>query len=137
MPTLEFVLTALVAFLVGAALTLLLLRKGRAMARATIESLQVRLAETQAYLRAEKEKTAWTDDAKEKFKDAFKVLATIELESKSNQLKTQAKEELGAVVGPLKEELGRLDRQGSGPAAKQPGAHPPYRAEIERQKKLQ
>src|SRR3954452_22831224 len=107
----ETALVGLTAFLVGAVAATLVGRRIREAMRGTIETLNVRLAETQAYLRAEKEKTAWTDDAKEKFKDAFKVLATSELELKSSQLKSQAKEELGVVVAPLKEELGKLDRQ--------------------------
>src|SRR5258706_244753 len=108
---LEIVLAGVLAFLAGVVLASLLHRRSREAMRATAENLQVRLAETQAYLRAEKEKTAWTDDAKERFKDAFKVLATSELEAKTNQLKTTAKEELGIVVGPLRDELGKLDRQ--------------------------
>src|SRR5213595_1934509 len=133
----ELALTAVLAFLAGAAVSLLVLRKGREAARATVEGLQVRLAETQAYLRAEKEKTAWTDDAKEKFKDAFKVLATSELELKSSQLKSQAKEELGVVVAPLKEELGKLDRQVRDLEAKREGAYSSIGTQLEGLNKLQ
>ena len=133
----ESALIAAVAFLVGAAVAALYQRKRREAMRATIESLQVRLAETQAYLRAEKEKTAWTEDAKERFKDAFKVLAMSELESKSNQLKTQAKEELGVVVGPLKEELGKLDRQVRDLEAKREGAYSSLGTQLDGLHKLQ
>src|SRR3954470_4988844 len=119
----ETALVGLTAFLIGAVAATLIGRRVREAMRGTIESLNMRLAETQAYLRSEKEKTAWTDDAKEKFKDAFKVLATTELESKSSQLKSQAKEELGVVVAPLKEELGKLDRQVRDLEAKREGAY--------------
>jgi DNA recombination protein RmuC len=134
---LETALTVIVAFLAGAAAAMLLLRKGREALRATAENLQVRLAETQAYLRAEKEKTAWTDDAKERFKDAFKVLATSELESKSNQLKTTAKEELIGVVGPLKEELNKLDRQVRELEVKREGAYSSIGTQLDGLNKLQ
>src|SRR5258705_9026037 len=85
---LEIGLIAVVAFLVGAAAAGMFLRKGREVMRATIESLQVRLAETQAYLRAEKEKNAWTEDAKERFKDAFKVLASSRSEEHTSELQS-------------------------------------------------
>src|SRR3954471_22119945 len=134
---LEIALALVVAFLAGAAMTLLMLRKGREAARATIDDLQVRLAETQAYLRAEKEKTAWTDDAKERFKDAFKVLATSELEAKAHQLKTTAREELGGVVAPLKEELGKLDRQVRDLEAKREGAYSSIGTQLDGLNKLQ
>src|ERR1700694_2962824 len=134
---LETALTVIVAFLAGAAAATLLLRKGREALRATAENLQVRLAETQAYLRAEKEKTAWTDDAKERFKDAFKVLATSELEAKSTQLKTAAKEELGVVVAPLKEELGKLDREARDLEAKREGAYSSIGTQLDGLNKLQ
>src|SRR5437660_638808 len=96
----ETVLIAAVAFLAGAGLAAILLRTSREAMRATAEDLRVRFAESQASLRAEKEKTLWTEDAREQFKNAFKVLASDELESKSAQLKNTAKDELNVVVGP-------------------------------------
>lgn len=134
---LETLLIAVVAFVAGFAVALLASRRGRALLQATVDSLNVRLAETQAYLRAEKEKTAWTDDAKERFKDAFKVLATSELEVKSSQLKTVAKEELSGVVGPLKEELGKLDRQVRELEAKREGAYSSIGTQLDGLNKLQ
>jgi DNA recombination protein RmuC len=116
---------------------MLLSRKGREAMRATIESLQVRLAETQAYLRAEKEKNAWTEDAKERFKDAFKVLATSELESKSVQLKSTAKDELNVVVGPLREELTKLDKHVRDLEAKREGAYSSLGTQLDGLNKLQ
>ena len=134
---LEIVLIALLAFVAGAAAAGLLQRKRREVMRATIESLQVRLAESQAMVRAEKEKNAWTEDAKERFKDAFKVLATLELESKSQQLKTTAKEELTGVVGPLKEELNKLDKHVRDLEAKREGAYSSLGTQLEGLHRLQ
>src|SRR5882724_5473125 len=115
----------------------MLLRKSREAMRATNESLQIRLAETQAYLRAEKEKNAWTEDAKERFKDAFKVLASSELEAKSTQLKSTAKEELTGVVGPLKDELTKLDKHVRDLEAKREGAYSSLGTQLDGLNKLQ
>ena len=134
---LETALIAVVAFLVGYAAAVFFLRKRSEVMRANLESLQVRFAETQAYLRAEKEKTAWTEDAKERFKDAFKVLATSELEAKTQQLKTVAKDELNVVVAPLKEELGKLDKHVRDLEAKREGAYSSIGAQLDGLHRLQ
>ena len=133
----ELLLAGALSFLAGAVLATLLHRKRLDGLRASAENLQVRLAETQAYLRAEREKTAWTDEAKERFKDAFKVLATSELEAKTTQLKSVAKEELGGVVAPLKEELGKLDRQVRELEAKREGAYSSIGTQLDGLNKLQ
>ncbi len=133
----EIVLVGVLSFLGGVVLAVLLLQRGREAMRANMEALGVRLAEAQAYLRAEREKTAWTDDAKEKFKDAFKALASVELEQKSDQLKSMAKEELNVVVGPLKEELGKLDRQVRDLESKREGAYASIGTQLEGLHKLQ
>ena len=133
----ELVLVAAIAFLLGAAAGTFFYRKRREEMRATIENLQVRIAETQAYLRAEKEKNAWTDDAKEKFKDAFKVLAASELESKSQQLKSTAKDELNVVVAPLKDELNKLDKHVRDLEAKREGAYSSIGTQLEGLHRLQ
>ena len=88
-----------------------------------------RLAQSEATLRAERDKNQWTAETKEQFTNAFKVLATSELEARSGQLKTTAKEELSGVIAPLKEELGKLDRQVRELEAKREG----YRKAVERQ----
>lgn len=85
--------------------------------------LLYRLASAEAALRAEREKNQWTADAKEQFANTFKLLASTELESRSGQLKTTAKEELSGVIAPLKEELGKLDRQVRELEAKREGAY--------------
>lgn len=85
--------------------------------------LLYRLASAEAALRAEREKNQWTADAKEQFANTFKLLASTELESRSGQLKTTAKEELSGVIAPLKEELGKLDKQVRELEAKREGAY--------------
>ena len=85
--------------------------------------LLVSRAALKSDLRAEREKNLWTEDAKEQFRDTFKALASTELESRSVQLKTTAKEELTGVVAPLKEELTKLDKQVRELEAKREGAY--------------
>jgi DNA recombination protein RmuC len=86
-------------------------------------ALAVRLADADASLRAEREKNLWTEDAKEQFKNTFKLLATTELEQRSGQLKNTAREELTGVIAPLREELGKLDKQVRELEAKREGAY--------------
>lgn len=95
------------------------------------------LADAKATLRAEREKNAWTEDAKEQFRNTFKLLATSELESRSGQLKATAKEELSGVIGPLKEELGKLDRQVRELEAKREGAYSTLGAQLQGLHQLQ
>jgi DNA recombination protein RmuC len=120
---LEGALIGVIAFFAGFGVAVMVYRKGRDAMRKTIEELNIRVAGSDASLRAEKEKNIWTQEAKEQFKNTFKVLATDELESKSNQLKTTAREELTGVVGPLKEELTKLDRHVRELEAKREGAY--------------
>jgi len=93
--------------------------------------LVVRLAQAEATLRAEREKNLWTEDAKDQFRNTFRVLATDELESRSSQLKTTAKEELTGVIGPLKEELSKLDKQVRELEAKREGAYSSLGAQLQ------
>jgi DNA recombination protein RmuC len=93
--------------------------------------LVYRLAQAEATLRAEREKNAWTESAREQYQNAFKVIATSELESRSGQLKTTAKEELGGVIAPLKEELAKLDRQVRELEAKREGAYSTLGAQLQ------
>ena len=93
--------------------------------------LLFRLASAEAALRAEREKNQWTADAKEQFANTFKVLATTELESRSGQLKSAAKEELSGVIAPLKEELGKLDKQVRELEAKREGAYSSLGAQLQ------
>jgi DNA recombination protein RmuC len=93
--------------------------------------LVYRLAQAEATLRAEREKNLWTEDAKDQFRNTFRVLATNELESRSSQLKTTAKEELTGVIGPLKEELSKLDKQVRELEAKREGAYSSLGAQLQ------
>jgi len=93
--------------------------------------LVYRLAQAEATLRAEREKNLWTEDAKDQFRNTFRVLATDELESRSSQLKTTAKEELTGVIAPLKEELTKLDKQVRDLEAKREGAYSSLGAQLQ------
>jgi len=99
--------------------------------------LLFRLAHAEASLRAEREKNQWTADAREQFANTFKLLAGTELESRAGQLKTTAKEELGGVIAPLKEELTRLDRQVREMEVKREGAYANLGAQLQNLHQLQ
>jgi len=106
------VFAAAVGFVIGAALVSrrhsgIHAQLQDAQKRAT--ELGIQLARVGAELTAERDKVQWTEEAREQMKNAFKVLASEELDSKSVQLKTTAKEELGGVVGPLQTDLSKLD----------------------------
>jgi len=134
---LEFALLGVIAFLAGAVAVFALLRWGREEMRYTIERLNVRVAETDAALRAEKEKNLWTQDARQQFKDAFKALATDELQVRASQLKTTAREELTGVVGPLKDELTKLDQHVRDLEARREGAYSSIGAQLDGLHRLQ
>lgn len=93
--------------------------------------LVYRLAQAEATLRAEREKNTWTDSAKEQLQNSFKVIATSELESRSSQLKTTARDELTGVITPLKEELAKLDKQVRELEAKREGAYSTLGAQLQ------
>jgi DNA recombination protein RmuC len=133
----ETALIGMIGLLLGFGVGAFISRRGRDVLNKTIGELNVRVAETEASLRAEKEKNVWTDDAKEQFKNAFKVLATEELESKSNQLTATAKNELTGVVGPLKEELTKLDKHVRDLEAKREGAYSSLGTQLDGLHRLQ
>ena len=116
-------LIGIVAFVFGFAIAGALLWRSLSTIRDEAERLKIELAQSQASLQAEKEKTAWTDETRSQLRDAFKALASDELEAKSEQLKVTAKDELGGVVGPLKEELTKLDKHVRELEGKREGAY--------------
>ena len=128
---LVLILAGVIAFAFGAGSVAIAYRKSRDAMSRTIQDLSVRVAESEASLRAEKEKNVWTEDAKEQFKNTFKVIATNELESRSTQLKSAAKDELTGVVSPLKEELTKLDKHVRELEAKREGAYSSLGAQLE------
>lgn len=134
---LEFALIGVIAFLAGAVAVFALLRRGREEMRYAVERLNVRVAETDAALRAEKEKNLWTHDTRQQFKDAFKALATDELQARASQLKTTAREELSGVVAPLKDELTKLDKHVRDLEARREGAYSSIGAQLDGLHKLQ
>ena len=134
---LEAVLIGILTFLGGAGLAALMLQKSRVVMQRTIDELNVRIAESDASLRAEREKNIWTEDAKEQFKNTFKVLATDELQSKSTQLKATARDELTGIVGPLREELTKLDKHVRELESKREGAYSSIGTQLDGLNKLQ
>ena len=116
-------LIGIVAFVFGFAIAGALLWRRLSTIRDEAERLKIELAQSQASLQAEKEKTAWTDETRSQLRDAFKALASDELEAKSEKLKVTAKDELGGVVGPLKEELTKLDKHVRELEGKREGAY--------------
>jgi len=116
-------LIGIVAFVFGFAIAGGLLWRRLSTIRDEAERLKIELAQSQASLQAEKEKTAWTDETRSQLRDAFKALASDELEAKSEKLKVTAKDELGGVVGPLKEELTKLDKHVRELEGKREGAY--------------
>jgi len=116
-------LIGIVAFVFGFAIAGGLLWRSLSTIRDEAEGLKIELAQSQATLQAEKEKTAWTDETRSQLRDAFKALASDELEAKSEKLKVTAKDELGGVVGPLKEELTKLDKHVRELEGKREGAY--------------
>ena len=116
-------LIGIVAFVCGFAIAGALLWRSLSTTRDEAERLKIELAQSQASLQAEKEKAAWTDETRSQLRDAFKALASDELEAKSKQLKVTAKDELGGVVGPLKEELTKLDKHVRELEGKREGAY--------------
>ena len=133
----ELALIGLAAFVVGVVVAFMTLKKSREEMRYSIERLNVRVAESDAMLRAEREKNLWTQDARQQLKDAFKSIATDELEAKTAQLKTTAKEELGGVVGPLKDELSKLDKHVRDLEARREGAYSSIGTQLDGLQKLQ
>ena len=97
------------AFTIGVAVGVALLWRGRSVLRSEVEQARVQAARCEASLLAEKEKTAWTDETKKQLREAFSSLASDELAVKSAHLRTVAKGELDGIVGPLKNELTKLD----------------------------
>jgi DNA recombination protein RmuC len=102
-------LTAFAAFVAGFAITAFLFWRRLDARRNEAENLKITLAQVEAALQAEKAKTTWTEETRQQLRDTFKALASDELVAKSQQLKTAAKDELGVVVEPLKQELTKLD----------------------------
>lgn len=101
--------TVLSAFIMGIAVTVVALWRHLRDRWAEAETLKIQLAQAEAELQAEKDKTTWTEMARQQMRDTFKALASDELVAKAEQLKMTARDELGGVVAPLKQELSKLD----------------------------
>jgi len=73
--------------------------------RAKSEHLRLELAE----LRAEQKQTEWLEKANERMQETFKALASDVLQTSSDELIKRSREQIGAVVEPLRDSLERLD----------------------------
>ncbi|RLB34751.1 MAG: DNA recombination protein RmuC, partial [Deltaproteobacteria bacterium] len=121
----------IVAFVAGVVVAWVLLQRGRAALQKEAERLKVDLAQCQVSLQAEKEKLAWVEDAKRQLGDTFKALASDELGIKAEKLKKTAREELGTLVEPLKEELSKLDMYVRELEGKREGAYSKLGTQLE------
>ena len=121
----------IVAFVAGVVVAWVLLQRGRAALQKEAERLKVDLAQCQISLQAEKEKLAWVEDAKRQLGDTFKALASDELGIKAENLKKTAREELGTLVEPLKEELSKLDMYVRELEGKREGAYSKLGTQLE------
>ncbi|MBQ27978.1 MAG: DNA recombination protein RmuC [Nitrospiraceae bacterium] len=135
---LRYVLLGFVAFVFGVCVGMALLWRSRGKLRDETTQLRndaelakIQLAHSEASLQAETEKTNWTEDAKSQFKEAFKTLATEELEARSTQLKETAKDQLGVIVDPLKQELTKLDKYVRELEGKREGAYSRLGTQLE------
>jgi len=134
----KYMLIGFVAFVLGVCIGIALLWQSREKLREETTQLRnneelakVQLARSEASLQAEREKTTWTENTKSQFKEAFKALATEELEARSTQLKETAKDQLGVVVNPLKEELTKLDQYVRALEGKREGAYSRLGTQLE------
>ena len=126
-----------VGLVIGAAITAVFMLRRQSGDQVKIKDLTVRLATSDATLRAEQEKNTWTDERQEQLENTFKALASDELEARTNSLKESAKEQLGGVVDPLKKELKNLDEHVRQLESKREGAYSELDTQIKMLHKLQ
>jgi DNA recombination protein RmuC len=101
---------ALVAFLIGLIIGLLMWMWARNSAQKEREQLRIQLAELHKEKEAEEEKLQWTEQVKLQMRDAFTILAGDALRANSEELNRRAKEGLKNVVDPLKDNLTSMDK---------------------------
>ena len=122
---------------IGAAACALVHVRARDRHRSQLHDLQVGLAEARASLTAERGKSEWTDESRKALENAFKALASDELDTRSNQLKTTASEQLGNLVDPLRTELEKLDQYVRDLESKREGAYEQIGGQLDLLKELQ
>lgn len=121
----------ILAFVAGFLAAAFIFWRRRVPFEEALQQRQIDLATAEAALKAEREKSQWSESAREQLRDVFKALASDELVAKSVQLRTTAKEELGGLVGPLKDELAKLDRHVRELESKREGAYSRLGTQIE------
>jgi DNA recombination protein RmuC len=127
----------IVGAVIGAAITAVIMLRRQSHDQAKIKDLTVRLATSDATLKAEQEKNTWTEERKEQLENTFKALASEELEVRTNSLKETAKEQLGVVVDPLAKELKNLDEHVRKLESKREGAYKELGTQIKLLNELQ
>jgi DNA recombination protein RmuC len=100
---------AIAAFLVGLLTGLLFWFRARNAAQTEKERLKIQVVELQKEKEADQEKLQWIELAKMQMRDAFSALASDALRANSDELAKRARDNLKAVVDPLKENLTSLD----------------------------
>lgn len=128
---------AVIGFVIGAAVAAVLMLRRQSRDQAEMRNLAAELASAKASLDAEREKNAWTRERKEQLENAFKALASEELEARTNNLKETAKEQLGGIVDPLAKELKNLDEHVRQLESKREGAYSELDTQIKMLHKLQ
>ncbi|MEJ2722295.1 MAG: DNA recombination protein RmuC, partial [bacterium] len=104
-------LLPLAAFLVGAAVGVVvwLMRSQRAQRQA--EALKIQLAELRKEREADVEKLAWTRSAEANMREAFEALASKALKDNSSQLTERTRGEIDSLLNPLNKNLSNLESQ--------------------------
>lgn len=122
---------------VGLAVGYALYARAKERQRCALHDSQVELAQVRAALDAQSEKVTWTEESRRTLENAFKALASDELGERSDQLRTTARDELGNLVSPLKDELTKLDQYVRQLESKREGAYSAIDKQLDLLKGLQ
>lgn len=126
-----------IGLIVGAVVCAFVHVRVRDRHRSQLHQVQVELAEARASLDAERGKSEWTDESRRALENAFKALASDELDTRSDQLKKTASEQLGNLVDPLTTELEKLDGYVRELESKREGAYEQIGGQLNLLKELQ
>jgi DNA recombination protein RmuC len=105
------IVPAIVMFLVGLLIGLLVWYRSGKSSRDERENLRIEIARLESQSEADSEKMKWVEQAEAKMREAFEALASKALRANSDTLTQQAKDDLKNLVTPLKDGLTSLDKQ--------------------------
>ncbi len=105
----NLILIAMVSFLVGLSIGLIVWYRTKSNAMTRTSELETEIASLGAEKKGNAEKLDWIGSAEESMRDAFKALASDALKSNTEMLTGQAKKDISSIVDPLKENLTSLD----------------------------